>query len=182
MTQTLRRELRLKISEVLHGHTFAHEISLQESEELINELTESIVQLRAFQEKPKFDLKQSDPAWSILAGAEVTQEQIDQNILAKEATEAFAKDMSFGALPWNSDKTWETFYKFVVKVYSQNKNVWREYVQWRNDKGKYTAYSNRKIRENPLAFIDTGYPEFEASKMYADKPKGRRFERLNHDS
>lgn len=176
MTQTLRRELRLKFGEVLHGFKFAHEIPSDESERLLNELVDTTLTVRTFQEKPKFDLKQADPAWAILAGKEVDN---TANILAKEATDAFERDFGFGTLPWGSDKTWEKFYKFVIRIYLQDKNVWRDYVSWRNDKGKYTAYSNRKIRENPQAFMDTGYPEFEASKMYSDKPTKRKYDRLN---
>lgn len=188
---TLRRELRLKFEEIIRQEAIFCSDGLElESPyreriaDFATLLTEAAMTVKFMvEDKPKMEreiLKKSDPAWSILAGEDI---DTAANIAAKEATDAFEKDFGFGTLPWNSDSTWEKFYKFVVRIYLQDKNVWRDYVAWRNDKGKYVAYSNRKIREAPQAFMDTGYPEFEASKMYADSPAksktGRKFQRLN---
>lgn len=178
MTQTLRRELRVKFSDVLGKYLSDTPMPEKQAIALVEELADAALELRGFS-KPIVNLKNADPAWAILAGAEIDN---TANILAKEATDAFEQQFGFGSLPWNKDSTWEKFYKFVIRIYTQDKNVWRDYVVWRNDKGKYTAYSNRKIRENPVAFMDTGYPEFEASKMYSKPKQGRRFERLNSDS
>jgi hypothetical protein len=105
--------------------------------------------------------------WAIAHGDEVLQEDQDKNVLEKKALDGFEQAFKFGALPWNSNSTWEKFKKFIVKIYSADPAIFTDYVAWRKDAGKYTAFSNKKIRENPAAFMDTGYPEFEASKMYS---------------
>lgn len=75
----------------------------------------------------------------------------------------FERAFGFGALPWYSNTTWDKFAKWIIK---QGGAWFADYVIWRNGEGKYKAFSNKKIRENPAAFMDTGYPEYEASKMY----------------
>ena len=109
-------------------------------------------------------LKRAGLDWMIAAGMEITQEMIDTTIREQAALAEFEKAFGFGTLPWSGKGTWETFRKFVIKLYSENLNAFNEYVDWRKNDGKYTAYSNRKIRENPQQFIDTGWPEFCASK------------------
>jgi len=105
--------------------------------------------------------------WKIVAGLLVTDE--DLNPIEKQATDCFEISFGFGALPWSSNAIWQKFERFVVKVYKQNPTIFREYKDWRAGDGKYKAFSNRKIRENPQAFMDTGIPEFEASRMYRPK-------------
>jgi DNA-binding transcriptional regulator GbsR (MarR family) len=105
--------------------------------------------------------------WLIAAGQEVTQDMIDKAVREKNAKNEFEKTFGFGTLPWSSNSTWAKFEKFIVKIYSADPAIFTDYVAWRKDAGKYTAFSNKKIRENPAAFMDTGYPEFEASKMYS---------------
>lgn len=88
-----------------------------------------------------------------------TQPQEDHTALTE-----FERVFGFGALPWHCNTVWTKFAKWVVK---QHPAGWfAEYVRWRAGDGKYAAYGNKKIRENPEAFMDTGYPEYEASKMY----------------
>lgn len=107
--------------------------------------------------------------WKIQAGIEITQADLDNERIKKECPIRFEEAFSFGKLPWSSNKTWEAFENFVVKVYSLDNQVWLDYVKWRDGDGKYKAFSNKKIRENPQMFMDTGYPEFEASKIYRPK-------------
>lgn len=78
----------------------------------------------------------------------------------------FERSFGFGTLPWYSNSTWDKFRKFILRTAEQNPGWMADYAAWRLDGGKYKAFSNRKIRENPAAFMDTGYPEYEASKMY----------------
>jgi hypothetical protein len=85
---------------------------------------------------------------------------------ALEATNEFERIFGFGALPWSSTSTWTKFQKFIVGLHTSDPGIFADYVAWRAGDGKYKAFSNRKIRENPSAFMDTGYPEYEASKMY----------------
>lgn len=74
---------------------------------------------------------------------------------------------AFGKLPWDTNSTWEKFAKFVRQVHEADPTAFGRYISWRGGDGKYSAFSNRKIRENPQAFMDTGWPEFVAS----EKPK-----------
>jgi hypothetical protein len=112
-------------------------------------------------------LKNAGIEWLLLSGQEVTQQMIDQAIQTKTAKDTFEKCFGFGTLPWSSNDAWTKFEKFIVKIYSKDPGFFADYVAWREGDGKYKAYSNRKIRQNPQEFIDTGYPEFEASKMYS---------------
>lgn len=104
--------------------------------------------------------------WMIQSGQEITQADADRERIKQEAPIKFEEAFNFGKLPWSSTKQWEAFEKFVVKIYTSDPEVFTDYVKWRDGDGKYKAFSNKKIRENPQMFMDTGYPEFEASKMY----------------
>lgn len=124
-------------------------------------------------EREKKEIKAGVPVeWRIAHGEEVTQEDVDSTRLPTEAQNQFETALGFGTLPWSSNSTWEKFGKFVTKLYQGCPSVFMDYKQWREGPGKYSAMSNRKIRENPQMFMDTGYPEFEASKMYS-QPKAR---------
>ena len=109
-------------------------------------------------------LKKAGLEWMILAGKEITQEVIDNAVLQHNAKNTFEKVFGFGTLPWSSNDVWTKFEKLVIKAYKENPGWIADYVFWRNGDGKYKAFSNRKIRENPQMFIDTGYPEYQASK------------------
>lgn len=104
--------------------------------------------------------------WLVAAGEQVDQSVIDDAVLANDARNTFEKVFGFGTLPWSSNDVWTKLEKLVVQGYKDNPGWIAQYVLWRNGDGKYTAFSNRKIRENPQMFIDTGYPEFVASKAY----------------
>lgn len=108
--------------------------------------------------------------WLIASGMEIPENIFAEAQAKKLATDTFEKALGFGQLPWASNTTWEKFYKWVVKIHAEYPTMFQEYADWRKGDGKYKHMSNKQIRMNPLSFIDTGYPEFEASKMYA-KPK-----------
>lgn len=120
--------------------------------------------------------------WKVLAGVEISSQAVEEKKARDKAVEEFERTFGFGALPWSSNGAWTKFEKFIVTIFKADINVFKDYVAWREGDGKYMAYSNRKIRQNPQEFIDTGYPEFQARKMYS-KPQssGRKFERLNND-
>lgn len=111
-------------------------------------------------------LKMGGIGWLVAAGEQIDQSVIDDAVLANDARNTFEKVFGFGALPWSSNDVWTKLEKLVVQGYKDNPGWIAQYVLWRNGDGKYTAFSNRKIRENPQMFIDTGYPEFVASKAY----------------
>lgn len=111
-------------------------------------------------------LKMGGIGWMVAAGEQVDQSVIDEAVLANDARNTFEKVFGFGTLPWSSNDVWTKFEKLVIKAYKENPGWIADYVFWRNGVGKYSAFSNRKIRENPQMFIDTGYPEYQANKMY----------------
>lgn len=107
---------------------------------------------------------------AIFADRPVTEEDMEGKVI-QEACNEFESALGFGALPWDSTNAWTIFRKWVVKV--SRPGLWEEYAKWRRNGGKYDAMSNKQIRQNPLMFIDTGYPAFEAHKtMYAEKESG----------
>lgn len=112
--------------------------------------------------------------WKMLADQEITQEQLDKSIKEKEIADHFERTFGFNALPWATNAVWEKFFKFIVRVHETDPNMFTDYVAWRNGRGKYDAMSNKQIRMNPQVFMDTGYPEFEASKMYAKQEPKRK--------
>lgn len=112
--------------------------------------------------------------WKMLADQEITQEHIDKAIKEKEIADHFERTFGFNALPWATNAVWEKFFKFIVRVHEADPNMFTDYAAWRNGAGKYKAMSNKQIRMNPQVFMDTGYPEFEASKMYAKQEPKRK--------
>lgn len=106
---------------------------------------------------------------AIFSGQPVTEDMLDNG--KEQALIEFEASFGFGTLPWNSNSTWDKFAKFVQKYATIDPGWPADYVAWRQDGGKYRAFSNRKIRENPQAFMDTGYPEYDACKMYREDDK-----------
>ena len=127
--------------------------SVSEKPESVSEKTESVSDSQILNQR-----NQNKP--DILDGILKYQKPPEE----LEALHDFERSFGFGLLPWFSNTVWDKFAKWIIK---QSAFGWfADYVKWREDLGKYKAFSNKKIRENPLAFIDTGYPEYEASKMY----------------
>lgn len=88
------------------------------------------------------------------------------------AISAFEVSLGFKSLPWDTSTAWELLARFVTKQYQMNTDVFREFEEWRKiGRGKYSGWTNKQIRTNPKVFIDSAFPEFEASKMYEEKGK-----------
>jgi hypothetical protein len=144
--------------------------SMLESKELVSDKVENINMYSETTTETTTlegnDKKNLPITWKIAGGLPITQDDLDRESIGKIATQTFERAFGFGELPWDSTTVWQKFYKFIVRVYSENPNEFQGYADWRKDRGKYSAFSNRKIRENPQAFMDTGWPEYDASKMY----------------
>lgn len=82
----------------------------------------------------------------------------------------FERVFGFGSLPWYSNSVWDKFAKFILARH----DWFADYVAWRAGEGKYNAFSNKKIRENPRAFMDTGYPEFEVRNFRLEPASAKR--------
>lgn len=107
--------------------------------------------------------------WYIQHNLPVPPELTKSNSLEAEALHEFESAFGFNQLPWDTTSDWQAFKKWVVKIYQSAPADFRDYVEWRGGKGKYDAMSNKQIRLTPRAFMDTGYPTFKASAMYAKK-------------
>ena len=157
---TLRRELRTKFEGILQAR-MRHGIN---PDVVAEELADAALTVAGIaKQKPKVDLPID---WLIATGQAITDDDLQTEKQANEALMEFEKSFGYGTLPWNSTSTWDKFAKFIVKTAKDDAGWCADYVTWRAGDGKYKAFSNRKIRENPQAFIDTGYPEYDASKMY----------------
>jgi hypothetical protein len=142
-----------------------------ESSPFIESESESI-SLRTDEVKEKYKTKATLPAgssldWQIATGAEITQADLDLAALKDEAPKMFEKAFGTGQWPWWSNSVWDKFARFVIEAYSKDKSAFGNYIVWRAGAGKYTGFSNKKIRENPTAFMDTGWPEFELTQAQA---------------
>ena len=112
--------------------------------------------------------------WYVQHGLPVPKALIDQNQLSSQALGEFESKMGFSSLPWDSTDSWVKFKKWVIVTYSARPTAWRDYAEWRKDKGKYDAMNNKQIRMNTGAFMDTGWPSFLASSaMYDNQEKVR---------
>lgn len=170
MTQTLRRELRLKFFEILSRYLDNVIIPESNANEMVDQLADVAFEL--LRSKPVVDLKNSDPAWSILAGVEISEDALRELEVSNDATDSFERELHFNPLPWNSNREWEKFYKFVVDEFKKNPEVWHRYNNWRDEEGKYKgAMTNPKIYAKPSEFMAASFPAFLAhTAMYA-KPK-----------
>jgi hypothetical protein len=149
---TLRRELRTKFEVILKA--FEDKLSQAEREATAELLADAALEVRGIARITAVETK-GDLLDGMLA---YSQPQPEMDTLHD-----FERAFGFGALPWYSNTVWDKFAKFLIKSGGQ---WFTDYLVWRNGDGKYKAFSNKKIRENPAAFMDTGYPEYEASKMY----------------
>lgn len=163
MSQTLRRELRQKFVEILVG-TIDHMDGAFTTDEIAEKLTDAALELRGFS-KPAVNLKNADPAWSILAGEAIVIDPI-----IEEAKDAFERGLRFNPLPWGMNKQWDKLEKFVVQEYKKDALIFIKYKTWQEGDGKYVALSNRKIKEKPEDFIAC-FPDFLAHVEMYSKPK-----------
>ena len=88
---TMRRDLRKKFEEILIP-ALSDNPQTQEAEDYAKELAEKMVDAAIELQKPKMNVSQSDPAWALFHGEEVSQETIDNKNLAEAAFNAFETD------------------------------------------------------------------------------------------
>lgn len=164
MSQTYRRNLRTTFEEIIKREAVFCSDGLENTspyKERIEELAEKLADAAISVKKEVFLLKNAGLEWSILAGQDVEQEQIDSVVSGKEATDSFERELHFNLLPWDSTKEWEKLRKFVVKEYSKDSVVWSKYHQWRKAEGQYKgAMTNPRIYGNPSEFMAASFPAF----------------------
>jgi hypothetical protein len=156
--QTLRRELRNKFEEVLRN--YSDKLTIAEREAVCELLADAALELRAFktdEDRPAYGVD-----WIISHGLDVTQQDLDKaKKQAAIAPNKFEAALGFGSLPWYTTNVWTRFAKFVTEIYNADPLAFGNYLVWRaSDAGKYKAMSNKQIRLNPQAFMDTGWFDF----------------------
>jgi len=145
-------------------------ISNLQNGEMLNLQNGEIINSPLQPEKTTREIPQNMPIeWYVQHDLPVPPELIKNNAAEAEAIHEFESAFGFNQLPWDTTSDWQAFKKWVVKIYQSAPADFRDYVEWRDGKGKYDAMSNKQIRLTPRAFMDTGYPTFKASAMYAKK-------------
>lgn len=172
--QTLRRELRQKFEKVITDNRIfpydkAESDAIRELRvfRLSELLADAALEVRGIAlAKPTARIDRTDAEQAELDEKKMTDiiGATQEGGKAISACVAFERVFGFGTLPWGSNTTWEKFAKFVRAVHEKDTAAFGNYVVWRAGAGKYNGYSNKKIRENPQAFMDTGWPEFESCK------------------
>lgn len=182
-------DLKRDISDLYEMMGFPNEMVISNSPngEMLNspngEIINSLQQPpnTAIGEKEKKEiLSKSDPAWSVLAGEDIQQEQIDRNVLTMDACNAFEQALNFLPLEWDLNKEWGSLKRFVVEQYEKDPSVFRKYAEWRAGKGQYKgAMNNKNILDKPARFISL-FPDFMAQAMLG-KPKSASITKDSND-
>ena len=154
-------------SQVLHPSTINSTLFIESESESISLRTDEV----PGQYKTRNLPAGSGLDWQIATGEEITQADIDLAALKDEAPKQFERAFGTGQWPWWSNSVWEKFARFVIEAYSKDKSAFGNYIVWRAGAGKYTGFSNKKIRENPVAFMDTGWPEFELTQKPVEEER-----------
>lgn len=138
MTQTLRRELRLKFE------------GLGVDAELAEKLADAALSLRAFQFQPQ-TIEQA-----IFTGVPVTEELTQKENMRDLAPKMFERALGFSKpLPWWTGKDWDAFGEWVCQRYAESKTCFGEYNIWRNTPYTKGGMSNNRIRGFVTEFYDS---------------------------
>ncbi len=126
--------------------------------------------------KSKKILLKSDPAWAILSGENLSQEEIDENNLIQKALETFEIDMNTPKENWSwypartsEDKAWKILREFVVARYKEDPKSFEKYQTWRTNPYARGAMSNLAIRRSPEEFPASWSDYLAHSAMYPQK-------------
>lgn len=164
---TLQRELRLKFEEILKQEAVFCSDGLENEspyKEIISDLAyrlaDSALELRGFQDKPAFDMSKAGIEWSVLAGAEINQHDIDETVLLRDTIDAFESAFSIkGNWNWYPAKpsemrVWEDFRARLVQIYQADKDAFTKYVTWAAQPYSRGAMTGLHIKKNPQDFPD----------------------------
>jgi hypothetical protein len=138
-------------------------------------IKENIKETPALSEKEKKDiLKNSDPAWSLLAGQDVEQEQVDTAKLEKDAFDTFERDLQLpGTWYWHGkgseDKALADLRAFVVEQYVKDPKCFEKYNTWRNQPYSKGTMSNLALKRFPENFRASWSDFLASNSMYGKK-------------
>jgi hypothetical protein len=163
MTQTLRRERIQKFTGLVVnfiGNSPAITDVTGNEQVLDDEISRFVLQLvDAAQSRTesitKEELAQTSVEAAIFGGLEVNQETVDREKFERAATSAF--EAAFGITHpwdwWNIKKEWRDLLKLVVDEFRTDSEVFKRYVAWYDDKGKFAGGMNAtQIKRDPDLF------------------------------
>lgn len=172
---TLRRSLRLRFGEVLHGFKFAHEVDEQIINDLMEQLSDAALTAIKDEKRPKINLAKADPFWALVHGEDIEQSALDENKIDALALETFERDMrvpdnwTWSAARGSEDKAWKMLRDFVVKMYREDQLAFQRYQTWRTQPYARGAMSNLAIKKNPENFPASWSDFLASSAMYGHK-------------
>jgi hypothetical protein len=120
-------------------------------------------------------LQKSDPAWAIVHGESISEEEQEKRILQENAFDAFETDMntpdkwSWYPARSSEDPAWKLLREFVVEQYAKDKKCFQTYQTWRTQPYARGAMSNLAIKKNPENF-PASWTDFLASNAMYGKP------------
>ena len=175
MTQTLRRELRMRFNQILEDNILRIRACDNEIIPVIGELlADAALEVSAIQKRAELGKTSIEAA--IFGGVEVTAEMVDAERVRQEAVNAF--ESAFGITrPWSNwwdiKKDWKDLLAFVVEVYQSDPEAFKRYNLWYDDKGKFGGGMNAtQIRRDPALFF-TAWDMFkrqDVGKVAPQKP------------
>jgi hypothetical protein len=126
-----------------------------------------------FSKTTKEDLAKTSVEATIFGGLEVSQETVDREKSERVATSAF--EAAFGITRpwdwWNIKKEWRDLLKLVVDEFRTDSEVFRRYVAWYDDKGKFAGGMNAtQIKRDPDLF-STAWDMFKRQDKPASVPQ-----------
>lgn len=154
MTQTLRRELRKAFEAVLVRNHACDTGSQNYWEIVVNELADAALEVSAIAKRA--DLAKSGVDWAILGGQKVDEETQGATKAEHDAVNAF--ETAFGITRpwdwWNIKADWRDLREMVVKEFRADAEVFKRYVAWYADKGKFEGGMNAtQIKRQPDLFF-----------------------------
>jgi hypothetical protein len=189
--QTLRRERKQKFNKIISvwvadspaitdvtGDALLLEEEIGKLSELlanasISEGEKRTDEERAIYKTTKEDLAKTSVEAAIFGGLEVSQETVDREKFERAATSAI--EAAFGITRpwdwWNIKKEWRDLLKLVVDEFRTDSEVFKRYVAWYDDKGKFAGGMNAtQIKRDPDLF-STAWDMFKRQDKPASTPQ-----------
>lgn len=171
MTQTLRRELKMKFLEVLSNHLDEVIIPEANADKMLDALADAALSVSGIANSPAAR-KFSDPYWNLLHGVEGSEDGFDWAAVYKSIAERLEKGLRRNEFPQSNDA--QKIYRWIYEQEKKGQNL-DKWIKWAMD-GKRAEFSY--IYHVTPSHIKRDWPQ-----VFSDTPKassGRKFERLNN--
>jgi hypothetical protein len=144
MTQTLRRELRLKFLEYLNGYI---PLSALNVDVMAEKLADIALTVRGISGLPAG----SDPAWLMRAGASSNEvaDLLSKEQREKETARCFEEAMGLGALPWWNNADLKALLKFLT---DKTPLEIKKFATW--SRRDFSTFDPVKARRNPRQVME----------------------------